>query len=170
MKKVETEKIIKKLKFVSWYNDVFIKKYINNIDVTEEQFDILTDHENWYVRKLIIEHPNFPKYLLPKMVTDEHWWVRFQILEKSPDLHVYLIILLGCDKVSEQRDRAIEELEKLSNLDLEELEKAYDSILASRYVCRNNIKRTFDYIIKKFPEISKNARIFKTILLRSIKK
>ncbi len=84
--KMKTEDILEKLEGLKYLE---IEDFILSLDLTKEQFQILSKNEDMWVRWAIAEHPDLPKYLMYKWVEDEdagaRWSVRWRIVER-PDL------------------------------------------------------------------------------------
>jgi hypothetical protein len=140
MKKMKTEEILKKLKELEDYE---IRNFIHSLDLTKEQFEILAEDEDPWVREQIAERPDLPDDLTIRSCCDSAYW--------GTSYECYKI------------------LEKLSNLKSEDLENAYDLIRTSKYISRKDFKYIFNYIISNFPELSEAAKLFKSILLKGKK-
>jgi hypothetical protein len=240
MKKMKTEDILKELEELEDYE---IDDFIHSLDLTKEQFEILSENEDMWVRWVIAEQPDLskklvyklaededyhirnaiavrpdlPKDLMPKLAEDENADVRWQIAERSElsedlmykladdedkyirreialkrelpddlkyklaedeewvvrlkiglkrDLPKDLLISISCDyRLFVSRDL----FKKLNNLKPEDVKNAYDLIRTSKYISRKKFKKTFDYIISKFPAVSEGAKLFKSLILNGKK-
>jgi hypothetical protein len=189
-KRMKTEDILKKIEGLKYRYE--FEDFISSLNLTDEQFQILSENEDtqvrWRMAKrpdlpkdlmyklaedksstircIIAQHPKLPEDLVYKMAEDKVKPVRYTITTRD-DLPKDLIIILHCD--SFWRKVIIEgskRLEKPKNLKSEDLENAYDLIRTSKYIGREEFERTFDYIISTFPEVSEAAKFFKSIILK----
>ncbi len=141
------------------------RDFIDYVDLTKEQIEILSENEDSFVRGEIAFHPDLPKDLMYKMAEDKDVIIRRGIAEHS-DLPEDLIIRFSCDSDWDTHLNGFIKLEKLNNLKSEDLEKTYDLIRVSKYIGRKYFEKTFDYIISNFPELSEAAKLFKSIILK----
>jgi hypothetical protein len=193
MKKMKTEDILKKIEELEDWDE--IRDFILSLELTKEQFEVLSENEAEWVRWGIANHPNLPKDLMYKLAEDEYDLVK-QKIAYHPDLPEYLVYKMTEDKdedvrraISEHpylpddliirlccdywnitsRDGFDEKLEKPKNLKAEDLENAYDLIRTSKYISRKEFERTFNYIISNFPDLAEAAKLFKSIILKGKK-
>jgi hypothetical protein len=165
--KLSTEKIVEEFKKLK--RDVgILSKFVLSLDLTKEQFEILSENEDKYVRRAIAEHPDLPKDLMYKLAEDKTWYVRCLIAERL-DLPDDLSIRVRCDSYWSTRERDYKKLENLYNLKSEDLENAYDLIRASKFIDREFFEKTFNYIISNFPDLAVAAKLFKSIILKGKK-
>jgi hypothetical protein len=189
--KMKTEDILKKLEELEYYE---IKDFIHSLELTNEQFEILSEKEDKWIKFDVARHPDLPessmykladtgyaivrwsiadrldlpKDLMYKLTEDEEGDVRWSTAERS-DLPEDLIIRLSCDTDSNTSDEGFEKFKELKNLKSEDLENAYDLIRTSKCIGRKQFEKTFDYIISNFPDLAEAAKLFKSIILKGKK-
>ncbi len=187
--KMKTEDILKKVKELDYYYE--IRDFILSLDLTANQFEVLSENAKgavkWIIAKhpdlpndlkykfaedddgdikwKIAEHPDLPDDLIYKLAEDDYIWVRGAIGSRS-DLHKDLIIRFSCDSDWDISTAGFIKLKKLNNLKSEDLEKAYDLIRTSKLIGRENFEEIFDHIVSNFPELSEAAKLFKSIILK----
>jgi hypothetical protein len=106
-----------------------------------------------------------PRGVSHKMSEDNYLGVRENIADYS-NLPIDLFIRLSCDFFEWASRNGFRKLKKLNNLKLNALEKAYDLIMASKYIDREEVEKTFNYIINKVPKLRKYVKMFKTIIIK----
>jgi hypothetical protein len=190
--KMSTEEILEEVN--GFHLGDNIEEFIFPLDLTDEQFEILSENVYIDVKRAIAKHPALPEYFKYKLTEDEMWevrrdialrpdltedlmykltedeeqWVRFAITKRS-DLSGGLLIKLSCDPYRNTMIRGFGRLEKFNTLKSEDHENAYDFIRISKYIGRKYFERTFNYIISNFPELSEAAKLFKSIILKGKK-
>jgi hypothetical protein len=195
--KIKTEEILKKLKELKELKSYEeIEDFILPLDLTSEQFEILSEDEDYDVRCVIAqrpdlpedlkyklsedkddsvrwaiaEHPDLPEDLMYKLAENDYIWVR-RAIAKRPDLPNGLIIRSSCDSDYEwaTQEEGFKKLENLNTLKSEDLENAYALIRTSKYISRRKFEKTFNYIIFNFPELSEAAKLLKSVILKGKK-
>jgi hypothetical protein len=83
MKKMETEDILNKIEELKNYFE--IRDFINSLDLTSEQYEVLFKNEKHLVKWEIAHHPDLPKKLVYKFAEDEDYHIREGIVW-HPDL------------------------------------------------------------------------------------
>jgi hypothetical protein len=160
--KMKTKDILKKLEELKELGLAGIRDFILSLDLTNEQFKILSEEKSWIVVWSITRRPDLPEDLMYKMAEDDDGDIRCDIAS-CPDLPNDLIIRLSCDFSWGTS------FEKLSTLKSEDLENAYDLIRTSKFRGREEFEETFNYLISNFPELSEAAKLFKSIILKGKK-
>jgi hypothetical protein len=93
--KMKTEDILKEVKELELYHE--IRNLILPLDLTNEQFEILSEEKNWKVKWGITERPDLPKDLMYKLAADDDDLIR-DAISKRLDLPEDLMYKLAEDK------------------------------------------------------------------------